>query len=320
MNKPNIVFLDAWTTHHGDQDWTSLERLGNFVAYDRTDPQLIGDRALYADILIVNKFPVNDDTLQCMPNLKYIMVAATGYNNIDKEAVERRQIPVSNVRNYSTEGVAQHVFSMLLAMSNRVEYYNREVKSGRWAASPDFCFYDHSISAYAGKTMGIVGYGTIGARVAAIAQAFGMRVLATTRDMSKEKPSYVHFVHQEELFALSDVISLHCALTPETQYLVRKETIEGMKDGVIIINTGRGPLVDSGAVCEGLHAGKVGWLGIDVMEKEPPGAEDPLWGHPGVLVTPHIAWAGQESRKNLIAGLAENLSGFLEGKIIHRVY
>lgn len=319
-NEWKIVFLDAWTTSNGDLPWTPIARLGNFSAYDRTDAHLIGDRALDADIVIVNKFPVNRQTLACMPKVKYIVVAATGYNNIDGEAVEERGIPVSNVRDYSTDSVAQHVFSMLLAICNRSAYYDSEVKKGRWAEGPDFCFYDHSILPLAGKVMGIFGFGAIGRRVAEIAHAFGMKVLAVTRDLEKPRPDYVHYVPMNELLAQSDVISLHCALTPATERLIRAETIAGMKEGVILVNTGRGQLVDEGDVLDALGSGKISCAALDVLSVEPPSSGNRLWQHPNTFVTPHIAWAGKDARSRLIEGIAAHIALFQEGRVEQRVY
>jgi glycerate dehydrogenase len=316
----NIVFLDAWTTSNGDLPWTPVERLGHFTAFDRTDARLMGDKALDADIVIVNKFPVNRQTLACMPKVKYIVVAATGYNNIDREAVEERGIPVSNVRDYSTDSVAQHVFSMLLAIFNRSEYYHHEVKKGRWAQVPDFCFYDHSIAPLAGKVMGIIGFGAIGRRVADIGHAFGMKVLAVTRDLEKPRPDYVHYVPMDELLAQSDIITLHCALTPATEHLIRAESIAGMKDGVVLVNTGRGQLLDEAAVLDALDNGKISCAALDVLSVEPPSAENRLWQHPKAFVTPHIAWAGRDARRRLLDGIAAHIAAFQQGQLEQRVY
>lgn len=316
----NIVFLDAWTTTHGDLSWEPVEKLGHFDFYDRTDPHIIGDKALDAEVVIVNKFPINQQTLACMPNVKYVIVAATGYNNIDRESVEARKIPVSNVRDYSTNSVAQHVFAMLLAIYNKAEHYNAEVKKGRWASSPDFCFYDHSILPLQGKTLGIIGYGAIGNKVAQIGHAFGMHVLATTRDMEKSHPDYVHLVSVQDVISQSDIITLHCALNAATEKLIREETISDMKEGIILINTGRGALLDESDVADALDSGKIAWAALDVLNQEPPALDNRLWGHPRALVTPHIAWAGLQSRQQLIQGIAAHIEAYQSGKIEHRVY
>lgn len=308
-----IVFLDAYTNNPGDITFEPLSILGDFVAYDRTSMEELPDRVKHADIVIVNKFKVDEVSLALMENVKYIVVAATGYNNIDVSAVKKRGIPVSNVSGYSIHSVAQHVFASIFALLNRHEYYDAEVKAGRWAKAPDFCFYDQPIFELYGKTMGIVGYGDIGRRVGDLALTFGMKVIVHTRDTSKSKPDPIAFVDLDTLCADSDFVSLHCPLTEETNQLVRKENLRKMKPTAILINTGRGALVHEMDLFYALDHGTIQAAALDVLTQEPPALHNPLLNHPNCLVTPHIAWAGQDARKKLIQGIAENITSYLNG-------
>ncbi|MBK8621071.1 MAG: D-2-hydroxyacid dehydrogenase [Saprospiraceae bacterium] len=319
MKKPDIVFLDAFTMNPGDLDFSPLYDLGNCTIYDRTTPEELSERVKEATIIIVNKFLINEQSLAFMPHVKYICVAATGYNNIDIAAVREKNIPVSNVRDYSTESVVQHVFASILTWSNKISYYDRQVKSGRWSGQTDFCFYDQTIPSLRQKTIGIAGYGSIGKRVADVATAFGMKVVVYTRSEIQNQKN-VEKVSLESLFQRSDILTLHMPLTAETKKFVRKEHLNMMKPGSVIINTARGPLVDADDVYTALESGVLAAAFLDVWETEPPAEQHPLMEHPNCIMTPHIAWAGIEARQNLLLGLVDNIQAFLDGKWIHPIY
>jgi len=319
MNKVKIVFLDAYTNNPGDISFDTMHRLGDFMAYQRTDTTELAERAKDAEIIIVNKFVIDGASLALMPKLKYIVVAATGYNNIDKSAVVQKNILVSNVKGYSTESVTQHVFASLLAILNKTEYYDDQIKQGRWARSADFCFYDHPIHEIAGLTMGILGYGTIGKRVGQVAAAFGMKVMTHTRNIDQTKPDYLDFVDMDTLLSTTDVLSLHCPLTEETYEIINKTNLRKMKNSAILINTGRGALINENDLFYALDHGIIRAAALDVLVKEPPHFSNPLVNHAKCLVTPHIAWAGQQSRTKLIAGIVENIEAYLNGQAINIV-
>lgn len=314
-----IVFLDAFTMNPGDLDFSVLASLGDFTAYDRTTPEQTGERAGDADIIIVNKFPVNEHTLEAMPLLKYICVAATGYNNIDIPAVKARGIKVSNVRDYSTDSVAQHVFASVLAWYNRIERYDRLVKSGDWSAQEDFCFYTETIFPLRGKTLGIAGYGAIGKKVAQIGMAFGMDVIACNRSTISET-SGIRQVSKEECLGLSDVLTLHMPLTPDTRFWIDKQSLATMKPGSLLINTARGPLVSPDDLLEALETNRIGGAILDVLDTEPPKDPHPVIFHERCLVTPHIAWAGLEARQKLLEGIYSNIRSFMGGNWVNPVY
>ncbi|MGB4959492.1 MAG: NAD(P)-dependent oxidoreductase, partial [Saprospiraceae bacterium] len=242
--KRKIVFLDAYTNNPGDISFYRLVQLGDVDIYDRTNLDELKSRASEAEILIVNKFVINDQSLEMIPNVKYIVVAATGFNNIDMRAVTKRNIKVSNVSGYSADSVAQHVLATLLHHFNKIDYYRDAVNSGRWADCPDFCFYDHTIVQLSNLTLGIVGYGAIGSRVGQLASAFGMKVIALVRDRSKSKPDFVNYVTEDELFAQSDIVTLHCPLNESTKEVIRMEHLLMMKNTAFVVNTGRGGLVN----------------------------------------------------------------------------
>lgn len=322
MIRKEIVFLDAFTNNPGDLSFESISLLGNLKVYDRTENtniELISERCVNAEIVIVNKFPVNEMTLTCMPDVKYIVVAATGYNNIDIESVKKRNIQVSNVKGYSSESVTQHIFASILTLLNKIEYYDHQVKNGRWSASLDFCFYDHSILELSGKTMGIFGYGNIGSRVGKVAHAFGMKIIATVTNKNKEKPDYVTFVDEEAIFRDSDFLSLHCPLTDATSGIINKSNLLRMKNNAILINTARGKLIEERDLFYALDHGLIAGAILDVLTHEPPSITNPLLNHSRSLITPHIAWAGQQSRKKLIEGIASNISAYCSGQWLNRI-
>ena len=253
--------------------------------------------------------------MERLPHLKYIGVLATGYNVVDTEAARRRHIPVTNIPAYSTQSVAQMVFALLLAATNRVEHYARENREGRWSRNPDFCYWDTPLVELAGKRMGIVGLGHTGMATARIALAFGMDVTALTSKDAGSLPEGIRkAASTDELFATCDVVSLNCPLTPDTRHLANARTLALMKPGAILINTGRGPLVDEEAVAEALGAGRLGAYGADVMGTEPPAADNPLLSAPRAFITPHIAWATQEARQRLMDICRDNLGAFINGQ------
>lgn len=314
-----IVFADAYTLNPGDLDLSPLQKIGEFYAYDRLDQDSLPQTVRSAEILIVNKFRITEEVLNKMPDLRYITVAATGYNNIDAQAVLAKRIPVSNVSGYSTDSVAQHVFSMLLAWFNKVEYYSGLVKDEQWANSRDFCFYRHKICALKNRVMGIYGYGAIGRRVGEIAKAFGMQVMAHTRNPESKKDADVQFVNLEELLAQSDILSLHAPLTDDNRHIIDKHHLKLMKSNALIVNTARGALISEPDLLESLEAGIISGACLDVLEQEPPDSQHPLIHYPKCIVTPHIAWAGYESRKALLDGLVNNITAFMNGTVINRV-
>ena len=310
----NIVILDAHTANPGDLSWAELERLGNVTVYDRTPAADTVTRCLDADIVLTNKVYLGRQEVERLPRLKYIGVLATGYTVVDIAPPSQRGIVVTNVPAYSTDSVAQMVFAHLLTVTNRAEHYARQVRQGRWSASTDFCFWDSPLTELSGKTFGIVGLGHIGQQVARIAQGFGMHVVASTSKSAGQLPSGVVKVALDELFSLSDVLSLHCPLTADTHHLVNAETLATMKPSAILINTGRGPLVDECATAEALSQGRLAAYCADVLTEEPPRSGSPLMTCPNAFITPHIAWATLEARQRLIAVATDNVQAFLSGR------
>ncbi len=309
-----IVILDGFTANPGDLDWSGLEALGELKVYERTPPELVLERVGDAEIVYTNKTVLSRELLSAMPNVRFVGVLATGYNIVDVEAAKELGITVCNVPAYSTDAVAQLVFALLLEICHHVGHHSEAVHAGRWSASPDFCFWDYPLIELAGKTMGIIGYGRIGRKTAQLARAFGMRVIAYSTHAKDEE-----IVPLDTLLAESDVISLHCPLFPETRDMIRAETIAKMKDGVIIINTARGPLINEADMREALISGKVYAAAMDVVSAEPIKEDNPLLGLPNCIMTPHIAWAPKESRIRLINVATENLRAFLDGKPINVV-
>ena len=309
----NIVILDGYTANPGDLTWKPLEIMGTLTVYDRTRPEDTILRAKDAEIVLTNKVLLQRLEIEQLPKLKYIGVLATGYNVVDVEAARERGIIVTNVPAYSTESVAQMAFAHLLTVTNRTEHYAIQNRNGKWASSPDFAYWDTPLTELAGKTFGIVGLGNIGKRVAAIAQAFGMKVVAYTSKRIEELPSGISKRTLAELMAESDVVSLHCPLTPDTRHLINRETIGRMKPSAILINTGRGPLVNEQDVAEVLKAGRLRAYCADLLSEEPPRANNPLLQCENAFITPHIAWATVEARTRLIAVAIDNVKSFVEG-------
>ena len=309
-----IVILDGFTANPGDLSWKGLEELGMLTVYDRTRPEETVARAAEADIVLTNKVIINREMMAQLPQLKYIGVLATGYNVVDIEAAHERGIIVTNVPAYSTESVAQMVFAHLLTVTNRTEHYALQNRQGRWSKNPDFCYWDFPHLELAGKTFGIVGLGNIGRRVAEIALAFGMQVKALTSKSADTLPAGIEKADQEVLLATSDVISLHCPLTDTTRHLINRDTLSKMRPSAILINTGRGPLVDDQAVASALAKGQLAAFCADVLTEEPPKANNPLLSQPNAFITPHIAWATEEARSRLLQVAISNVQAFLNAK------
>ncbi|MBR3010089.1 MAG: D-2-hydroxyacid dehydrogenase [Prevotella sp.] len=314
-----IVELDGYAANPGDLSWEPLQELGELTVYDRTPASLVVERAKDADIILINKVLITDEVLSQLPRLKYIGVLATGYNVVDVKAATKRGIVVTNIPAYSTESVAQMTFAHILNITNRIGHYARQSREGRWSSNPDFCYWDTQLWELSGKTIGIVGLGNIGMRVATIARYFGMDVFAYTSKNSADLPEGIQKTTLDGLFAVSDIVSLHCPLTADTRHLINRESLEKMKEGSILINTGRGPLVDEEAVADALASGHLGGYGADVMIDEPPSPNNPLLAQRNAFITPHIAWATREARQRLMDICVRNVKAFIEGKRLNAV-
>ena len=315
----NIVELDGYAANPGDLSWEPLRELGEFTVYDRTPASLVVERAKDADIILINKVIIDEEVLSQLPRLKYIGVLATGYNVVDVEAAKRRGIVVTNIPAYSTESVAQMTFAHILNITKRIGHYARQSREGRWSSNPDFCYWDTKLCELSGKTIGIVGLGNIGMRVATIARFFGMDVFAYTSKNSADLPEGIQKTTLDGLYAVSDIVTLHCPLTADTRHLINAESLAKMKEGSILINTGRGPLVDEEAVAEALASGHLGGYGADVMIDEPPSPNNPLLAQRNAFITPHIAWATREARQRLMDICVSNVKAFIEGKRLNIV-
>lgn len=313
------VILDGFCENPGDLSWDKVAGLCELTVYDRTAPEDVIARAQGAEILVVNKVPLREETLAQLPDVRYIAVLATGFNIIDTEYCAKRGIPVSNIPAYSTDSVAQYVFSFILAHASRVAEHSAAVHEGQWTSCPDFTFRVVPIAELAGKTLGIVGFGKIGQKVACIAQAFGMRVIATTAHPDKYAEKTVVFTDADTLARESDYISLHCPLTPQTTGLVNAQFLSKMKKSAFLVNTSRGPVVDEQALAQALDNGSIAGAGLDVLSDEPPKADNPLLTAKNCLITPHIAWAPTETRQRLMDIFTENIRGFVTGKPINVV-
>ena len=316
---PKIVVLDGYTLNPGDLSWDGLKALGELTVYDRTPPEevvaCIGD----AEIVFTNKTLLTAEVLDACPGIRFIGVLATGYNVVDTAAARARSIPVTNVPTYGTDAVGQYAIALLLEICHHVAHHADAVRSGRWTASQDFCFWDYPLIELSGKTMGIIGFGRIGQATGRIAKALGMRVIAVDKNPSPSGSEIAEYVSLDDLLSQSDVISLHCVLTPETQGIIRKETLEKMKPGVILLNNSRGPLIVEQDLADALQSGKVYAAGLDVVSVEPIRADNPLLLAPNCLITPHISWAPKESRKRLMDIAVGNLAAFLKGEPVNVV-
>ena len=315
----HIVILDGYAANPGDLSWEEMKQLGNCVIYDRTSPAEVLERSRGAEILLTNKTVLNADTINALPNLRYIGVLATGFNIVDTEAAKAREVIVTNIPAYSTDSVAQMVFVHLLNICQQVQHHSEEVRKGRWSNNPDFCFWDTPLIELRGKKMGIVGLGHTGSRTARIAIAFGMEVYAYTSKSSFQLPHEIKKMELDELFSECDVISLHCPLTPDTREIVNASRLSLMKSTAILINTGRGPLVNEQDLADALNEGRIYAAGLDVLNQEPPHADNPLLTARNCYITPHIAWASTAARERLMQIAVENVKAYIEGKTMNVV-
>ena len=316
----NIVVLDGYTLNPGDNPWQPIEKLGELSIYDRTEPSEVRQRAVNADVILTNKVELSRELILELPNLKMIAVTATGYNVVDIEAARDRGIPVTNVPVYSTDAVAQHVFAGMLSFIHRPYEHHLAIQQGHWQSQGNFSFWLSPLAELKGKTMGLVGLGRIGRATAKIANAFGMRVVSTSRRNVDPLPyDGFEWLSIEELFSQSDYISLHCPQTPETTGFVNRELIDRMKSNAILINTARGGLVNEQDLADALNGGKIGGALLDVVSKEPIVESNPLWGAKNCVLTPHIAWSPIEARRRLMETVAMNIQAFTDGNPIHVV-
>ena len=314
-----IVVLDGYTENPGDLSWDGLRALGELTVYDRTPPEEAASRISDAQIVLTNKVPITRELLEQCPGIRYVSVLATGYNVVDLKAASERGIPVSNVPAYSTAAVGQFTIGMLLEICCQIGFHDRSVHNGDWAACPDFCYWKTPLIELAGKTMGIIGFGRIGRQTGAIARAMGMQVLATGSRPCDEGRAIAEYVDLDTVLRQSDVISLHCPLFPETTGIINKDTIAKMKDGVIILNMARGPMIVEEDLAQALNSGKVYAAGMDVVSQEPIRADNPLLTAKNCFITPHIAWASRECRQRIMDITEQNIRSFLEGNVRNRV-
>ncbi len=314
-----IVVLDGYGLNPGDLSWEGMGALGELTVYDRTSPSELRVRSEGAEALITNKTLISAGDMAALPHLKYIGVLATGYNVVDIEAAKARGIVVTNIPAYSTSSVAQMVFAHILNITQRVGYYANENIQGRWSKNADFCYWDTNLVELDGKKMGIVGFGNIGQATARIAQAFGMQVCVYSSKPQFALPSGIKKMELDELFAECDVVSLHCPLTPDTKEMVNAERLKIMKPNAILINTGRGPLVNEQDLADALNEGRIAGAGLDVLSVEPSVEDNPLLSAKNCFITPHIAWATLEARTRLMEIAVNNLKSYKEGRIINNV-
>lgn len=309
----NIVLLDGYTLNPGDLSWEGLKALGPCTLHDRTSPKEIHDRARDAEILLTNKTPLDGPAIARLDRLRYVGILATGFNIVDVAAAAARRIVVTNVPSYSTMSVAQVVFAHMFNLTHRMAHHTRAVRDGRWSESKDFTFQDFPLIEVSGMTLGIVGPGRIGSAVARAALAFDMRVIAAGRTPGGKVPQGVHTVTVDELFRESDVVSLHCPLTPETAGLVSRKRLDSMKRTAFLINTSRGQLVDETALADALNSGRIAGAGLDVLSAEPPPEGHPLLKAKNCYITPHFAWASTAARRRLLDEVIENVRAFIAG-------
>ena len=314
-----IVILDAFTVDQGKLSWDALNDIAEVEEYERTSPDEVVSRCRGAEIVLTNKVILDAAALNMLPRLQYIGVLATGYNVVDLEVASRQNIVVTNIPAYSTESVAQMVFSHILNIVSRVDHYARENREGKWSKSKDFCYLDHNLTELADKVIGIVGLGNTGMATARIALAFGMKVMAYTSKDEDELPEGISKASLNTLFTQADYLSLHCPLTDETKNLVNAARLETMKRSAVLINTGRGPLVNDEDVAEALHSGTIAAFGTDVATLEPIPADNPLLSAPNCYITPHIAWATKEARQRLIDISVSNIIAFIKGEPVNQV-
>lgn len=317
-----IVNLDSYALNPGDLDWSPLEKLGECTFYDRTpvdDDDEILKRIGDAEIVLTNKTPLDQHVLETAPNVKYIGVTATGYNIVDTTAAREAGIPVTNIPTYGTDAVAQFTFALLLEITSQVGLHNKLVHEGRWSSNPDFTFWAKPLMELNGKTLGLIGFGNIAKKVAEIGHAFSMNIIFWNHRPKSDLPDYVNQVELDQLYKKADIVSLHVPQTPATTEMINQEAISQMKDGVILINTARGGLINEKDVADALNEGKITAAGIDVAQKEPIPADSPLLSAKNCYITPHIAWAPRETRNRLLGIVVENLQAFLNGEKLNVV-
>ena len=314
-----IVVLDGYTLNPGDLSWDGLKQLGELTVYKRTKVEDVVSRIGDAEIVFTNKTPISKETIDACPNIKFIGLLATGYNVVDVDYGKEKGIPVCNIPTYGTAAVGQFVMALLLEICHHVGHHSNAVHNGDWSSNPDWCFWDYPLIELDGKTMGIIGLGRIGQCTGRLAKAFGMKVIAYDEHVSETGKAIAEYVSLDNLFAKADVIALHCPLFPSTKGIINKESIAKMKDGVIIINNSRGPLIVEQDLADALNSGKVYAAGLDVVSTEPISKDNPLFSAKNCIITPHISWAPKESRQRLMNIAVENLEKFLEGNPINVV-
>ena len=313
-----ICVLDGFTTNPGDLSWDWLYECGECTVYDRTPANLIAERCENCDIVITNKTPLRKELLETLPNLKYVGLLSTGFNIVDWEYCKEKGIPVCNIPSYSTSAVAQLVFALILEHTNSVAIHSKSVHDGEWSSCKDFCYWKTPLAELSGKTLGIIGFGKIGKAVAKIGAAFGMKILANTNHPAPFEN--VEFTRVDDLLAKSDFVSIHCPLTPVTEGMVNADFLSKMKKNAVLINTSRGQVVNENDLANALKNGVISGAGLDVLQTEPPSSDCPLFGLENCFITPHIAWAGFETRERLMKICKENVLAFLDGSPINLVY
>ena len=315
-----IVVLDGYTLNPGDLSWEGLRKIGDVTVYDRTPEDKIVERAAEAEVIYTNKTPLNEAVLKQLNSLKFIGVLATGYNVVDTDAARDCGIVVTNIPNYGTNSVVQMTFALLLELCHHVQRHSDSVMQGNWSQSADFCFWDYPLVELSGKTMGIIGFGNIGSKVADIATVFGMNIIANSKPETDESHrKNFKWADVAQLLEQSDVVSIHCPLFPDTKGLINKENLKLMKTSAFLLNTSRGPIVVDEDLAEALNNGWIAGAGIDVLSVEPPSRDNPLFTAKNCIITPHIAWATKEARTRLMDIAVNNLSAFVEGKPINVV-
>ncbi|EDM26572.1 glycerate dehydrogenase [Lentisphaera araneosa HTCC2155] len=311
------IILDAFTANPGDLNWDAIDQITELVQYPRTAPNELLERIQGAEALLTNKVIISSETMDQVPSLKYIGVLATGTNVVDLEAATARGITVTNIPAYSTPFVAQHSFALILNIFNKVAQHSESAKAGAWADCQDFSYTHGVLNELQGKTLGIIGLGSIGKKVAEIAKAFGMKIVALKSARPAKDP--IERLEFNDFFSQSDIISLHCPLSPESQEIINAKSLALMKKSAVIINTGRGPLINEADLAQALNEGQIAAAGLDVLSSEPPAADNPLLSAKNCFITPHIAWAAQECRERLIQIAADNIKAFLSGEVLNKV-
>lgn len=314
-----IIVLDGYTENPGDLSWAPMEALGKLTVHDRTPAADIVSRIGTAEVVITNKTPISRETMDACPGIRYIGLLATGYDVVDIAAAREKGIVVSNVPSYGTDAVGQFAIALLLEIANRVGHHAEAVRAGRWASNADWCFWDYPLMELSGKCMGIIGFGRIGQATGRIARAMGMQILANDAYPNDSGKAIAEYVDLDTLLARADVIALHCNLTPETRSIIRKETIAKMKNGVIIINNSRGPLIAEQDLADALNTGKVFAAGLDVVSAEPIKADNPLLHAKNCLITPHMSWASVECRQRIMDIAVANIAAFSKGSPVNVV-